>query len=117
MSKVFTWLFWGFVALDALGLLLLLVLGLAAAGPSGTSPLSVVLYLLVLRAIPLVASRAIFLRSGSTAWRALAFLLAAARPVRIRISPGRRDLRSTSRARAIPPARRSSSCFSTTAQI
>lgn len=81
MSRVIAWLFWGFVALDALGLLLLLVLGLAAAGPSGTSPLSVVLYLLVLPGIPLVASIAIFLRSGTTVWRALAFLLAAAPPV------------------------------------
>ena len=39
-------IYWAFVALDTMGLLLLFVLGLAAAGPSKTSPLAVALYLL-----------------------------------------------------------------------
>lgn len=76
-----TLLYWVFVTLDTMGLLLLFVLGLAAAGPSGTNPPSVALYLLVLPGIPLAASILLYLRSTSPVWRAVAFLLAAAPPV------------------------------------
>jgi len=71
-------LFWGFVALDAGAILLFFVLGLAAAGPSKTSPMSVTLLLFVLPMVPLLAAIAVYLRSSSTGWRALAFALAAA---------------------------------------
>ena len=71
-------IYWGFVALDMAGLLLWFVLGLAAAGSSKTSPALVALYLLILPAIPLVASIIVFVRSTSPLWRALAFALAAA---------------------------------------
>src|SRR5829696_66918 len=57
--------FWGLVALDLLGILLLFVLGLAAAGSSRTSPVQVALVLLVLPSIPLVASVVLFVRATS----------------------------------------------------
>lgn len=71
-------LFWMFIALDAGVILLFFVLGLAAAGPSKTSPVSVTLLMLALPAIPLVGAIAVYLRSTSPGWRALAFALAAA---------------------------------------
>jgi hypothetical protein len=71
-------IYWGFVALDIAGLLLWFVLGLAAAGSSKTSPALVALYLLILPAIPLVVSMFVFMRSTSTLWRSIAFILAAA---------------------------------------
>jgi hypothetical protein len=57
--------FWGLAALDLLGILLLFVLGLAAAGSSRTSPLQVTSVLLVLPCIPLAAAVVVFLRSSS----------------------------------------------------
>jgi Ankyrin repeats (3 copies) len=71
-------LFWMFVALDAGAILLFFVLGLAAAGSTKDSPMSVTLLLLVLPAIPLLAAIAVYLRSSSPGWRAVAFALAAA---------------------------------------
>jgi hypothetical protein len=71
-------LFWLFVAIDAAGLILWFVLGLAAAGSAKTNPLLVALLLLVLPAIPLVGSVWLFLRSGALIGRAIAFALAAA---------------------------------------
>src|SRR5688500_11645482 len=71
--------FWGLAALDLLGILLLFVLGLAAAGPSKTSPVQVTLLLLVIPCIPLAAAVVLFLRSTSPVGRGVALLLAAAR--------------------------------------
>src|SRR6187397_628296 len=68
--------FWGLVALDLLGILLLFVLGLAAAGSSRTS--SVQVTLLLLPGIPLAAAVVLFLRSTSPVGRVVALLLAAA---------------------------------------
>lgn len=70
--------FWTLAAVDLAGLLLFFVLGLAAAGPSGTNPLSVALYRLVLPAIPLLISMVVFTRAASPPWRLLAFVLVAA---------------------------------------
>lgn len=70
--------FWGLVALDLLGIGLLFLLGLAAAGSSRTSPVQVTLLLLVLPCIPLVAAMVLFLRSTSPVGRVVALLLAAA---------------------------------------
>jgi hypothetical protein len=77
--------FWGLVALDLLGILLLFVLGLAAAGSSRTSPVQVALVLLVLPCIPLAASVLLFVRATSPLGRLVALLLAAA-PVLILVS-------------------------------
>lgn len=71
-------LFWMFIALDTGVILLFFALGLAAAGQSKTSPVSVTLLMLALPAIPLVGAIAVYLRSTSPGWRALAFALAAA---------------------------------------
>ena len=77
--------FWGLAALDLLGILLLFVLGLAAAGPSKTSPVQVTLLLLVIPCIPLAAAVVLFLRSTSPVGRGVALLLAAA-PLLILVS-------------------------------
>jgi hypothetical protein len=77
--------FWGLVALDLLGILLLFVLGLAAAGSSRTSPVQVTLMLLVLPCVPLAASVVLFLRAASPAGRLVALLFAAA-PLLILVS-------------------------------
>jgi ankyrin repeat protein len=77
--------FWGLAALDLLGILLLFVLGLAAAGPSKTSPVQVTLLLLVIPCIPLAAAVVVFLRSTSPVGRGAALLLAAA-PLLILVS-------------------------------
>jgi uncharacterized protein len=69
--------FWGLVALDLLGILLLFLLGLAAAGSSKTNPVQVVLFLLVLPCVPLAGAIVLFLRSSSPLGRAFALLLAA----------------------------------------
>jgi hypothetical protein len=71
-------LFWALVALDVLGVLLFLVLGLAAAGSSRTSPLLVALYFLVVPGGLLALAIVVFLRASNPGWRALAFVLAAA---------------------------------------
>jgi hypothetical protein len=70
--------YWAFVSLDVAALLFFFVLGLAAAGSTKTSPLSVALVMLVLPGIPLAASVLLFLRSSTWLWRAIAFVLAAA---------------------------------------
>ena len=77
--------FWGLVALDVLGIGLLFLLGLAAAGSSRTNPLLVTLLLLVLPSIPLAASVLLFVRATAPGWRLLALLLAAA-PLLIAVS-------------------------------
>jgi hypothetical protein len=77
--------FWVLVALDVCGVLLLFVLGLAAAGSSRTSPVQVTLVLLVLPCIPLVVAVAMFVRASSPGWRLLALLIAAA-PLLIAVS-------------------------------
>ena len=66
------------VVLDLAGVLLLFVLGLAAAGSAGTNPLQVALLLLVLPAIPLVAAVVLFMRATAPPLRLLAVLVAAA---------------------------------------
>jgi hypothetical protein len=71
-------IYWVFVAVDTMGLLLLFVLGLAAAGPSRTNPMSVALYLLVLPGLGLVSSILLFVRSHARAWRVVGFVVAAA---------------------------------------
>ena len=77
--------FWCLVALDVVGILLLFVLGLAAAGSSRTNPLLVTLLLLVLPALVLAAAVVLFTRVTAPAWRLLAFALAAA-PLLIAVS-------------------------------
>ena len=71
-------IFWGLVALDLLGIMLLFLFGLAAAGSTKNSPAQVALVLLVLPAIPLAASVIWFVRATSSGGRLLALLLAAA---------------------------------------
>lgn len=71
-------LFWLFVCIDVGAILLFFVLGLAAAGSSKTSPVSVALLLLVVPMIPLLAAVAVYLRSTSPLWKGAAFVLAAA---------------------------------------
>jgi len=69
--------FWAFVAIDLLGIGLLFLLGLAAAGSTRDSPLQVGLYLLVLPCLALAVSVMLFLRAGSPLGRMFALLLAA----------------------------------------
>jgi ankyrin repeat protein len=71
-------IFWGIVVLDVIGISLLFVFGLAAAGSTKGTPMQVALYLVVLPAIPLAASVFWFTRATSTGGRVLALLLAAA---------------------------------------
>ena len=77
--------FWGLVALDLLGVLLLFMLGLAAAGSSRSSPLQVTFLLLILPSIPLAASVVLFVRASSPVGRVVALVLAAA-PLLILVS-------------------------------
>jgi hypothetical protein len=70
-------IFWGLVVLDLLGILLLFVFGLAAAGSTKGHPIHVALVLLVLPAIPLAASVIWFTRATSPGGRFFALLLAA----------------------------------------
>jgi len=72
-------IFWGLVVLDLAGVLLWFTLGLAAAGSAGTSPVRVVLLLLVLPLLLLGLVTLLYLRGGAPGWRLLAVLLAAAR--------------------------------------
>jgi hypothetical protein len=69
-------LFWLVVLVDALALGLMFVLGLAAAGPSKTSPLSVLIFFAV-PALLLLGAIVVFVKAQSGGLRALAFLLAA----------------------------------------
>lgn len=71
-------LFWLFAALDLAAVLLWLLLGLAAAGPSKTSPLAVVLALLVVPGALLAGAIYLFVRSESTGWRVAALLVVSA---------------------------------------
>lgn len=71
-------LFWLLVALDVAALGLVFVLGLAAAGPSHTSPLAVTGVLLILPGVLLAGAVALFVFSGSPLWRGIALLVAAA---------------------------------------
>ncbi|MCW5890763.1 MAG: hypothetical protein KIT14_09445 [bacterium] len=74
-------IFWLCVALDAAVVLLVFVLGLAAAKPSGTAPAQVALVLLALPAGVLAAAAVTWVRSRSPLWRGLAFVVAVAPPV------------------------------------
>lgn len=70
-------LFWCLVACDVLGLAVFFLLGLAAAGPSKTSPLTVILLILVLPGLVLFAAILLFILAKSWLWRGLAFGVAA----------------------------------------
>lgn len=70
--------FWGLVALDLSGILLLFVLGLAAAGSSRTNPAQVALLLLALPCLLLAGAVVLFIRASSPGGRLVALLLAAA---------------------------------------
>lgn len=67
-------LFWSFAALDLAVIGLWFVLGLAAAGPSKTSPFAVALALLVVPGALLAGAILLFVRTESTGWRLLALL-------------------------------------------
>jgi len=71
-------LFWMIACVDAAALLLVFVLGLAAAPSSHTSPLAVAAYLLVVPGLLLAGAIVLFLRAKSGVGRASAFLLVAA---------------------------------------
>jgi len=71
-------LFWMIAFVDAAALLLIFVLGLAAAPSSHTSPLAVAAYLLVVPGLLLAGAIVLFLRAKSGVGRASAFLLVAA---------------------------------------
>lgn len=68
--------YWIVVCCDVSVLMLLFVLGLAAAPSSRTNPLAVATYMLVLPCIFLGASMLLFLRATLPVWRGLALLLA-----------------------------------------
>lgn len=69
--------FCALVAIEAAGIGLLFLFGLAAAGSTRSNPLQVAVVLLVLPALPLAGSVLLFTRSTTPGWR-LAALLAAA---------------------------------------
>ena len=71
-------LFWLFVALDVAALGFLFVLGLAAAGPSKTSPLAVVFAMLVVPGSLLLGAVWLFVKAQSPGLRLVAVLLVAA---------------------------------------
>lgn len=71
-------LFWLFVAVDVAALGLMFVLGLAAAGPSKTSPLAVVFAMLVVPGVLLGGAILLHLRAQSGLLQLLAFLLVSA---------------------------------------
>jgi hypothetical protein len=77
--------FWALVTIDLLGIGLLFLLGLAAAGSTKDNPLQVALYLLVLPCLALTVAVVIFLRAGSPLGRMIALLLAAS-PLLIMVS-------------------------------
>lgn len=70
-------LFWLMVALDAGAILLIGVLGLAAAAPSHTNPLHALAVTVVLPGSVLLAAIAVYLKSSSQGMRILALLLVA----------------------------------------
>ena len=71
-------LFWLFVALDVAALGLMFVLGLAAAGPSRTSPLAVVFAMLVVPGVLLGVAILLHLRTHSVGLQTLAFVIVSA---------------------------------------
>ena len=71
-------LFWLFVALDVGALGLLFVLGLAAAGPSKTSPLAVVFAMLVVPGALLAGAIFLHVRTQSALLHLLAFVIVSA---------------------------------------
>jgi ankyrin repeat protein len=71
-------LFWVLVLCDLGAIGLVYLLGLAAAGPSKSSPVTVTLYLLVMPAAVLAVAVVLFLFGKSPAWRGAALLVAAA---------------------------------------
>jgi hypothetical protein len=78
-------IFWGLVGIDLLGIGLLFLLGLAAAGSTKDNPLQVALYLLVLPCLALAVAVVIFLRAGSPLGRGIGLVLAAS-PLLILVS-------------------------------
>ncbi|MBM3759344.1 MAG: hypothetical protein FJW36_03760 [Acidobacteria bacterium] len=70
-------LFWAALALDAAIIAVFFVLGLAAAGPSKSNPLSVVFLMLILPGIVLVALAAWFLAIKAPVFRIVVLLIAA----------------------------------------
>ncbi len=68
-------IFWLAMALDAAVLLLFFVLGLAAAGPSHTSPVSVFLLMLLAPGLVLAGIGFLFLRTQSTALQLVSLML------------------------------------------
>jgi ankyrin repeat protein len=78
LAPVIRIVFWALIALDLLGILVLYLLGLAAARSAGTNPLQVTLLLLILPCIPLLGAIVLFSRSVNPLWRLLALALAAA---------------------------------------
>lgn len=73
-----SFLFWGFVALDLAGIVLVFLLGLAAARSAGTSSITVALLLLVIPAALLVTAILIHLHGTTPLWRGGAFVFVAA---------------------------------------
>ena len=71
-------LFWLLVAVDLGAMGLFLLLGLAAAGPSHTNPLSVVWWMAILPGMVLGVAVLLFVFGNSWLWRGPAFLIAAA---------------------------------------
>lgn len=71
-------LFWLFVALDIGALGLMFVLGLAAAGPSKTSPLAVVFAMLVVPGVLLAGAILLHVRTQSALLHLLAFVIVSA---------------------------------------
>jgi hypothetical protein len=71
-------LFWTLAVADLVGILIWFVLGLAAAGPSRTNPLTVVALLLVLPGALLAAAVIVHVRAESAALRLLALVVVAA---------------------------------------
>ncbi|MEO7650290.1 MAG: hypothetical protein ABIZ80_07460, partial [Bryobacteraceae bacterium] len=69
--------YWIIICGDVAALLLLFVLGLAAAPSSRTSPLAVAAFMLVIPGLLIALSILLFLRGTSPLWRGAAFLLAA----------------------------------------
>jgi hypothetical protein len=81
-------LFWLFVAIDVAALGLFFVLGLAAAGPSHTSPVSVAIFMLPIPGLLLAGAVLLHFKARRRWVRGLAFLMVAA-PLLFVVSEGR----------------------------
>jgi hypothetical protein len=79
-------LFWLLVALDALGIGLWFLLGLAAAGPSKTHPLSVVFFLLLLPGTVLTGAVLLWMRGPAEWMRVVALVLVGAPLIALALS-------------------------------